>query len=364
MGTKILNDSYYMNIIKVLGIIMVVGGHTGFNLFDLIGIPYGEFKEIFPAYSYHMPLFIFISGYFINLNKNSDINIFVNKKVKSLIVPYYITNIFYAFLTMVLVNEGLFYKSKEATIHNIFVEPWISGYQFNLNGPGWFVLFLFLVQVTYLLFRTKIKSNKEKEVDFILLGVFILLGFVSTYLSINFNEENNSLLWIILRTSFGFQFYHLGYIYKKYLKDKIPLNVKSFLILIVAKILFIAFLGNYTFSMRALVFRDKVFLPLIVSIMGIYYILHVSKFIAYLTESIKNNKIKNTINYIGNNTWAIMMHHMTVNFFYDKFIGLGKYEILDYFVLPLVCTILPLIWSKVYTIFKTLRLERKMTENA
>lgn len=40
-------------ILKAMGILAVVGGHAGTN-----------FLPWFPVYSFHMPLFIFISGYF------------------------------------------------------------------------------------------------------------------------------------------------------------------------------------------------------------------------------------------------------------------------------------------------------------
>ncbi|MGL5692432.1 MAG: acyltransferase family protein [Peptostreptococcaceae bacterium] len=306
MGNRISSESYYMNVVKFIGIIMVVAGHTGFNLFDLISIPYGDNSELFPAYSYHMPLFIFISGYFFNLGKNNNLKSFINKKISTLIVPYYMTNVFYGVFTSLLVAQGLFTKSEDVNLYNIIIEPWVSGYQFNLNGPGWFVLFIFLVQVIYLL----------------------------------------------IRTSFGFQFYHMGYMYRKYLKGKVPLNMLSFITLIIIKLIFIEVAGNYTFSMRALVFRNSVVLPLIVSILGIYYVLYLAKFILYISSLIPSSYIKDVINYIGSNTWAIMMHHMTVNFMYIKIIGVGNDKISDFFIRPIVCLGLPLVWSKVYDSIK------------
>ena len=53
-----------LTVLKALGIIVVVSCHSGVNLFNMIGIPISLTTELFPEYSYHMPLFIFASGYF------------------------------------------------------------------------------------------------------------------------------------------------------------------------------------------------------------------------------------------------------------------------------------------------------------
>ena len=139
-------ESFFANIIKALLIMLVVSGHMG-GIFNLIGIPY-KGSEIFPAYSFHMPAFIFISGYFFKL-KNITFKEFLKGKISKLIIPYYIANIFYGFLTFFLKEANLFSNCKNLSIKNIIIEPWLSGYQFNLNGPAWFVLFLFLVQSIY-----------------------------------------------------------------------------------------------------------------------------------------------------------------------------------------------------------------------
>ena len=47
--------NYQMLILQTIGIILVVVGHVG-------GI--GLFSDWFPISSFHMPLFVFISGYF------------------------------------------------------------------------------------------------------------------------------------------------------------------------------------------------------------------------------------------------------------------------------------------------------------
>lgn len=60
------NKNTELTILKALGIIVVVSCHLGVNLFNFIGMPLTFKRELFPEYSYHMPLFIFASGYFYN----------------------------------------------------------------------------------------------------------------------------------------------------------------------------------------------------------------------------------------------------------------------------------------------------------
>ena len=43
-------------ILSAIGMILVVAGHLGFNVFDVGGL--------FPYYSFHVFIFLFVSGYF------------------------------------------------------------------------------------------------------------------------------------------------------------------------------------------------------------------------------------------------------------------------------------------------------------
>ena len=45
-----------LRILSAIGIILVAAGHLGYNLFDIGGL--------FPYYSFHVFIFLFVSGYF------------------------------------------------------------------------------------------------------------------------------------------------------------------------------------------------------------------------------------------------------------------------------------------------------------
>lgn len=68
----------YMDIAKGIGILAIILGHTGRTFITLF----------FP---FHVPLFFFVSGYFLNrIEKNSE---FVKTKSRSLLLPYVVTSL-------------------------------------------------------------------------------------------------------------------------------------------------------------------------------------------------------------------------------------------------------------------------------
>lgn len=67
----------FIDVAKGIGIICVMLGHLGSEMIDKV------------VFTFHMPLFFLISGYF--LNDDMPIMEFIKKKAKRLLIPYYIT---------------------------------------------------------------------------------------------------------------------------------------------------------------------------------------------------------------------------------------------------------------------------------
>lgn len=77
--SKKINQQFLL--LQAIGIVLVVIGHKdGISLFF----------DWFPAYSFHMPLFIFISGYFYKNENDKNLRNFILNKVNKLIIPYII----------------------------------------------------------------------------------------------------------------------------------------------------------------------------------------------------------------------------------------------------------------------------------
>ena len=59
-------------LLSVLGIIFVVDGHLNHSFFDIGGL--------IPYYAFHMPLFVFISGYFFRMKEGESLWRFAKRK--------------------------------------------------------------------------------------------------------------------------------------------------------------------------------------------------------------------------------------------------------------------------------------------
>ncbi len=129
----------YIDIAKGIGIICVVIGHV---------IPYGPLWYF--IYSFHMPLFFFISGMVCNYSKYT-IKAFVYRRLKTLLIPFifwYISQIACFFI----VDNGSIFKFRAL----------------------WFLWVLFLTELLYCPI-SNVKSYPK--VIFILIGCLLLALF-------------------------------------------------------------------------------------------------------------------------------------------------------------------------------------------
>ena len=203
-GGEIMN--YTMNTLKAIGIILVICGHNGTTLLNW-----------FAPYSFHMALFLFISGYFYKPANEDNLIVYIKKKAKSLIVPYYGWNIFYAILVAALLNVNLINFGCNIDLRFFLIEPWITGHQYIFNLAGWFIFALFNVMLLVALIR-KISRNYIRS-EYVLTVLFFLISLCGVYLAIH-KGYTTDLSLVISRTMFGVFFFQLGYLYKEKLEEK------------------------------------------------------------------------------------------------------------------------------------------------
>jgi fucose 4-O-acetylase-like acetyltransferase len=125
MDAKIVNRSMYLDLAKGVGILLVVLGHMKLPIYII--------KII---YSFHMPLFFFLSGYIYSFGYQKDMLPFIKRKFFTLVVPY----IFFS-LVAYLIYFGI-NVSKEDIVLSFF-----SGHSVNQNLAIWFLIHLFILQV-------------------------------------------------------------------------------------------------------------------------------------------------------------------------------------------------------------------------
>ena len=356
------NKNTELTILKSLGILVVVSCHLGSNVFNLIGMPLTFKRELFPEYSYHMPLFIFASGYFYKRIYEKDILNLVKRRLSS-IKKYISCNIFYFVLTLILASLGLLSMKLQLNLKGLLIEPFLGGFQFYFNGPGWFVPFLFLLQITYVALRKVLgivfrnfnnKNTSTLKQETILLLVLVFVGFITTSISNAYQviDGKVSIFQSFLRVLFGLPFFQIGFMFKAFLENNLKLTLTTFILVVVSKLLIDANFGYYTFSLRTIKFNNRAILPFIVAILGILYLLHLTKFIVNVVGK-SSPKTVDFLCIIGNNTWSIMMHHLLIKWFLnglynlhfvsDNFMYFGKY-----FINPILCVLLPLSYKYLY----------------
>lgn len=296
-----------MNILKAIGIIFVVCGHAGASLFSV-------FPQAFPAftaYSFHMALFVFISGYFYK--PENELNCFNSllHKFKKLIIPYFLWNLFYGIITDSLLRFGRISFGQKLTLNSLLIEPFITGHQFIFNLPAWFIIVLFSVYLIYLLSRQLIAiSLKGKNLFWIYNFLYLILGIAGVILA---QKGYNKSYWLIFnRICFALPFFHLGYLYKIKLEkfDLKPGVYKFLIIFFIQTILILAQNGNtdnLAYTMAFMTFKNPnapFFMPFLSSLTGIYLCLQVA---IILEKSFSQDYI---LNILGKNTFSIMMHHI------------------------------------------------------
>ncbi len=294
--------NYTFGVLSALGILFVVAGHLGSDILTV--------NNLYPYYSFHMGLFMFISGYFYKSKNENSIKAFFLKKIKTLIIPYFLWNFFYGILVSILHTYG-FKIGQKLNLYTLFVQPFIDGHQFYFNLASWFLIALFIVQIVYILTRALVSKfiNNESILLLLLLLIFNMLGIIS--IKISLYGYNYSYWLILIRTLFFLPFYCIGNIYKERLEkyDKLN-NYLYFAIIMGMQLIIILHYGWIpTFSAVFGQFFENPYMQYLVAILGILFWLRIARIV---TPIVKEDGY---IIYIGKHSFSIMMHHIGVIYF-------------------------------------------------
>jgi len=145
LATEKENDSMqernvWVDYAKAIGIILVVYGHVARGVFSA-GLPMDEAEFVLVdsiIYSFHMPLFFFLSGlfFFDSLQKRGRGGLIINK-VDTIIYPFIVWSLLQGTFEVVLSN----YTNGQVTLTEVLSLFWMPRAQF------WFLYALFLVFV-------------------------------------------------------------------------------------------------------------------------------------------------------------------------------------------------------------------------
>ena len=188
-------------ILSALGMFFVVDGHLNNSYLDIGGLV--------PYYSFHMPLFAFISGYFYKKGSEHRLGAYAKKKIIRLLGPYMVYNLMYGMIAQGLHRAGFAFGG-DLSLWNLFVEPFITGHQFEYNLAAWFVPALFLVEMANVLLRRLLKRVDSEYAVFFL---YLSIGVCGILLALSGRYQGG---WLTLvRMMFLLPCYGAGTLYKE-----------------------------------------------------------------------------------------------------------------------------------------------------
>lgn len=301
MSTAGNGTNYQFKILYALGMFLVVANHVTDGVTNGVGI--SVLYELFPAYSFHLPLFVFCSGYFYREYAERHIGKYTYKKFLRLMVPMYVWNCVYALFANAMALKSFNYGGSTGIGWNqLIVYPLISGHQYIYNLAAWFVAPLFMLEIAHVVFKRTLSVFKNARIkDAVYIIGMVAAGMLALYLC---SIGLNTLWWLALdRMLFLIPFYGLGYIYKKYLESHDTLNNTVYLSITTAlAMVVIIFRGGvleYSIAWCKLQFEPW---PYVVSVIGIAFWLRVARI---LEPVCGRSRI---VNLIADNTFSIMTH--------------------------------------------------------
>lgn len=291
----------HVDLMLVTGIVLVVMGHK-----------YQPAFLYFPAYSFHMGLFFFISGYLVRPGFDSEKLPVIKKKTKSQLLEYFKYNLLFCIITYLLAVKGINLGCKadfstltglKNTAFAFFITPFITGHQYHLFIPAWFLLQLYIIQVIFVFLKTG--DNRKRTVQY---GAVIAAALLLLYAGL---KEYTDYRLLVIRTAYGLLFFYTGYMVKmnKKAADRVLLSGWFPVAGFVCADLLRAWGGNTSYSIVfGSVHNIFVFVPLLYSMIVIFITYNLSH---YISSFLSGDEI---ITAVAMRTKEIMIWHLSVFF--------------------------------------------------
>lgn len=301
-----------IDILRGIGIISVVAGHARGSL----GI------DIFPVYSFHMPLFFFISGLFFKEEHIESIPSILHKICLKILAPAVLFLLIYDVLISCVLNKigysHLWGEISIAPIKTLF----LYGGQFS--AAYWFISCYSCVYMYFAIFHCRIfkylhsnilQNLKSSQIQLLFLGLYFLLAYLALRGSLAlYDGKTGHEMWVVayfnhftiitIRCLFAFFFYYIGFLFSRfkimnYIDGKISFAL-LFITYISQGLLFKN--SSISFSMQIMHFNNS-YSPILTSLLAILFFFTISKIIT-------NIDISKYIAFLGKNTYAILLHHI------------------------------------------------------
>lgn len=163
---------FHVEILQAFGILCVFLGHA-LRIYHDGGWYFHKTQTIFAfdiidkfIYSFHMPLFMFLSGFLFYLNKDKIQNAweYVLKRVKRLLLPFYLAGFLYVLPMICFINP------LDKSIGFYYTSFLTLDYTWHL----WFLIDLFILTLFFVLYYFKFNKINKYVVLAVLIGINLL----------------------------------------------------------------------------------------------------------------------------------------------------------------------------------------------
>lgn len=270
----------YIDIAKGIGILLVIIGHS-ISIHSITST----------IYSFHMPLFFILSGFF--LKKEEKLKSAITKGFRTLICPYIFTGIIIT-IVATYYNHDIIRNLLEF----ILVDCKISNFQISNIGAIWFLVCLYISRIIALL------SLKNKY------GIPILLVLVIVSYSISHYKEIQ-LPFCLLEAPVTTLFVLTGYYLNKY--KYFDVNIENFKLL--SLFLFFFYFARYV----PIATRINLYHQGMINIITASFLSYIFVLFCRMLERHKNiiiNKTNNLLSYCGKYSLIILCSHSIESHFH------------------------------------------------
>ncbi|HAF01916.1 MAG TPA: acyltransferase [Methylophilaceae bacterium] len=283
-----LERELWVDYAKAIGIILVVYGHVERGVFAS-GITYGEQAHYLLdsfIYSFHMPLFFFLSGlFYISSLKKRDVNGVILNKAQTIFYPYIVWSLLQGLIEVALSS----YSNNHTTLAQVLALLWAPRAQF------WFLYALFLMTLLGIAMYKNLAPRFYLAIFLISAILYSLKGF--------FFEFNGDLFYFpaVKHVVFNFVFFSFG-IFFQYKKSFFVRYNK--VIFPLATLVFIAFQWYFHFVLGETFLTKHDWLGLTLALVSIV-------FVSSLSMILSNYRI-NWLAILGASSMTIYLMHVLV----------------------------------------------------
>ena len=291
------NRNQTIDVVKGIGIILVVFGHNWISL-------KGNHEIFRVIFSFHMPLFFFLSGIF--LKESTPFRVFLKSRTDTLLKPYFvvlaalgITQLLWAIIKGSVISQKLYY----------FVGLAYGTGQTISWAPFWFLPHLFISSFFALIILNIIKRRSWMTVVSIVM-LSIGIHFIDPlyrpnltnvgYISIN---HLPGLPWSLDLMPITSSFIVVGYLLRDWVKTMTFNPIGFLLSIIIFSCLHYYF--DETIDLNERIYGNA-FISTIQAAIGIYLTINIASIIQ------KYSRLQKPLAYIGSGTLFILMFHDTI----------------------------------------------------